>query len=491
VGVALDADRFAEVTFAVSIDGGPYELIGTDTNSPFRVFYDVSDLPTNTSLRFKATVNDLRYPDAEYGVSAITVTTTETAEPGAGDYFIFHYFRADGDYGDFDSSDYNDFWGLHLWGDAIDPAELPTWTEPRTFSGFDNYGAFLAVRLIDDSHLVNFIIHRGDVKDGTDADRSFHPSVAKEIWLVGGDANAYTSPAEALQATFIHYNRDDDDYDDWGLHLWQDGQPPLTNWPDRHMPDSFDDFGAVFSITVSQYPTLTLEAGLNFIVHNGDGIQEPDRAYTPTVNYEVWVRDGRPNVYTQKQAALGDYGVAVIHYHRCFGDYGDYDSSDYNDFWGLHTWGAAPDPGWTTPRKADGFTDFGVYFEVPLINDGDLGYILHRGDEKDVEPDQSLDFAQKGYEIWIVQNDDGFQHVSPAIAHNVIGQVCGGAGDISQQRAYWLASRHHRLAGPGQPGRHRPVSPLLRRGCRDYAGPEWHQRRQRHHPDRQSRRPGQ
>jgi hypothetical protein len=52
--------------------------------------------------------------------------------------------------------------------------------------------------------------------------------------------------------------------------------------------------------------------------------------------------------------------VAVIHYHRCFGDYGDYDSDDYNDFWGLHTWGAATDPGWTTPRKADGFTDFGV-----------------------------------------------------------------------------------------------------------------------------------
>jgi pullulanase-type alpha-1,6-glucosidase len=440
VGVALDAYRFAEVTFAVSIDDGPYELIGTDTNTPFRVFYDVSHLPTNTSLRFKATVNDLLYPNAEYGVSAISVTTTATAEPGEGDYFIFHYFRADGDYGDFDSSDYNDFWGLHLWGHAIDPDELPTWTEPRKFSGFDNYGAFLAVRLIDDSQLVNFIIHRGDEKDGTDADRFFDPSVAKEIWLVGGDPEAYTSPAEALQATFIHYNRDDDDYDDWGLHLWQDGQPPLTDWPDRHMPDSFDDFGAVFSITVSHYPTLTLGAGLNFIVHNGQGTQEPDRTYTPTVNYEVWVRDGRSNVYTQKYAALGEFGTAVIHYHRCFGDYGDYDSSDYNDFWGLHTWGAATDPGWTTPRKADGFTDFGVYFEVPLINSENLNYILHRGDEKDVPDDQTLNLAQKGYEIWIVQNDDGFQHVSPAIAYNVIGQVCGGAGDISRQRAYWLAA---------------------------------------------------
>jgi hypothetical protein len=57
-----------------------------------------------------------------------------------------------------------------------------------------------------------------------------------------------------------------------------------------------------------------------------------------------------------------------------------------------------------------------------------------------VPDDQTLNLAQKGYEIWIVQNDDGFQHVSPAIAYNVIGQVCGGAGDISRQRAYWLAA---------------------------------------------------
>ncbi len=439
VGVALDADRFAEVTFAVSIDGAPYEVIGTDTNAPYRVFYDVSHLPADTTLRFKATVHDLLYPDPEYGVATISVVTTEPVEPGSGDYFIFHYYRPDGDYGDFSSNDYNDFWGLHLWGDAIDPTELPTWTEPRKFTGFDSYGAFLAVRLVDDTQNVNFIIHRGDTKD-TDADRSFDPAVAKEIWLVAGDPNAYTSAAEALQQTLVHYQRDDDDYTDWGLHLWQDGNPSLTNWPDRHMVDSYDDFGAVYSITVAQYPTLTLSSGLNFIIHDGMGTQDPTRTYTPTVNYEVWVRDGRDNLYTQEGAAIGDFGVATIHYHRCFGDYGDYDSTDYNDFWGLHTWGAAPDPGWTTPRKPAGTDEFGVYFEVTLTNDsGTLNYILHRGDEKDVDPDQSLNLNSTGYEIWIVQNDDGFQHVSPAIAHNVIGQVCGGAGDITQQRAYWLS----------------------------------------------------
>ncbi len=40
-----------------------------------------------------------------------------------------------------------------------------------------------------------------------------------------------------------------------------------------------------------------------------------------------------------------------LHYRRPAGDYGDYTSTNYADFWGLHTWLGADDPGWTTPRK--------------------------------------------------------------------------------------------------------------------------------------------
>ena len=32
----------------------------------------------------------------------------------------------------------------------------------------------------------------------------------------------------------------------------------------------------------------------------------------------------------------------MIHYHRADGDYGDYTSSDFTDFWGLHVWTGAP-----------------------------------------------------------------------------------------------------------------------------------------------------
>jgi glycosidase len=59
IAAEVNAEVLAEVTFAVSVDGGEYQVIGTDDNAPYRVFYDVSDLPAGTDLTFKAFVNDL------------------------------------------------------------------------------------------------------------------------------------------------------------------------------------------------------------------------------------------------------------------------------------------------------------------------------------------------------------------------------------------------------------------------------------------------
>ena len=83
-------------------------------------------------------------------------------------YAIIHYFRDDGDYGDHTTGDYNDYWGLHLWGDIEETIE---WTAPKPFLGEDEYGRFAWVKLAENASNVGFIVHRGDVKDGTEADR--------------------------------------------------------------------------------------------------------------------------------------------------------------------------------------------------------------------------------------------------------------------------------------------------------------------------------
>ncbi len=203
----------AEVTFAVKLNGqGDWLPIGTDTNPPYRVFYDASGLPDGTTVDIIAVINDLngRYAaDQVVGVLPSYVA----AGPGPGgqyDYAVIHYLRNDGDYGDHTTGNFNDFWGLHLWGEAIDPSEVTGWPAPKPFLGEDSYGRFAWIALQDSSKDVNFIVHGGDNKDGTQADRSFNPaSDGPEIWVRQEDGDFYTSQAAAQGFVTIHYQRPD------------------------------------------------------------------------------------------------------------------------------------------------------------------------------------------------------------------------------------------------------------------------------------------
>lgn len=407
VAAELDTPAYAEVTFAVSVNGGDYEVIGTDDNAPYRVFYDSAALPAATSLTFKAIVRDL---SGNLNASKVSVTVGEPEPPAVGtEYAVIHYNRPDGNY---------DEWGLHLWGDIEETIE---WSAPKPFLGEDEYGRFAWVKLSPNAQNVGFIVHRGDEKDGTTADRFFNPLQTPEIWLKAGDPATYTSQAAAQGYATIHYHRPDGVYDGWGLHLWGDGLGPGegTAWDTPKPPTDIDDYGAYWNIAVTD-----VTVPLNFIIHNGDNKDPgPDQSFIPEVDASVWIMSGDETIYGQRGAAQD---FVILHYRRPAGDY---------DGWGLHTWGGADDPGWATPRMPTGFDSFGAIFTVPVYPDAEqIGYIFHRGDEKDPGPDQFLVFDTYGYEVWQLQGAD------PENPYILPLQFTGGPnpGNINEQSAYWV-----------------------------------------------------
>ena len=346
VAAEVGATPYAEVSFAVSVDGAPYELLGTDDNAPYRIFYDASGLAAGTSLTFKAVVKDL---DGNLNANKVTVSVGAVTPPptGAALYAIIHYNRPDGNYAD---------WGLHLWGDITETID---WAAPKPFLGEDEYGRFAWVRLAANAQNVGFIVHSGNTKDGTDADRFFNPAVTPEIWLKANDATTYTSQAAAQGYATIHYHNPGGDYTGWGLHLWGDAIDPSegTGWATPKPPTGTDDYGLYWNVLL-QNPAQPL----NFIIHRGDEKDPgPDQSFIPANDASVWIMSGDETIYGQEGAAKG---FVRLHYHRPAGDYGDYTSTNYADFWGMHTWGGAADPGWTTPRKPVGFDAFGAVFEV-------------------------------------------------------------------------------------------------------------------------------
>ena len=231
------------------------------------------------------------------------------ATTGPANYAIIHYYRSDGDYGDHTTGDYNDYWGLHLWGDIEETIE---WTSPKPFLGEDEYGRFAWVKLAPEATNVGFIIHRGDTKDGTDLDRFFNPSVTPEIWLQQDDDSHYGSQASAQGFATVRYHRPDGDYGDptspdyndfWGLHLWGDAIDPSegTGWTDPKKPDGIDDYGIFWDVLL-QDPSQPL----NFIIHRGDNKDPgPDQDFTPNDTATVWIQSGDVEIYAQRGAAEG------------------------------------------------------------------------------------------------------------------------------------------------------------------------------------------
>jgi glycosidase len=172
------------VSFERSVAGGPWTPVGSDATSPaYTVFDDLGalGLAPGTTVAYRATLGSARS----------AVRTVRYAGPPLATATL-RYHRPAGDYGQ---------WGLHLWGDAVDPAVLAqvAWDRPWPATRVENGWAVYEIPLADDTKPVNFIMHlpNGDAVPATrepGGDRSFRPIDAPEVWLKQGDPTVYTSP---------------------------------------------------------------------------------------------------------------------------------------------------------------------------------------------------------------------------------------------------------------------------------------------------------
>ncbi|MFF8945855.1 pullulanase-type alpha-1,6-glucosidase [Streptomyces sp. NPDC014864] len=228
--------------------------------------------------------------------------------------------------------------------------------------------------------------------------------------------------ASSREYAVVHYKRTDGDYANWGLYAWGDlADGESTTWPASHPFIGRDAYGA--------FAYVKLKPGasnVGFLVIDKDGNKDvsADRSIDVTKTGEVWIEQGKDTVQTQRpDYPAQDRTKAVIHYHRADGDY---------DGWGLHVWtGAANPTDWSNPLKPVKTDAYGAVFEVPL-SDGatSLSYIVHKGDQKDLPADQSLDLKANGYEVWQVSGQEKY----------LLPQPTGSAAalDLGTSKAIWI-----------------------------------------------------
>ncbi|WP_411150060.1 pullulanase-type alpha-1,6-glucosidase [Streptomyces sp. A30] len=242
------------------------------------------------------------------------------------------------------------------------------------------------------------------------------------------DSVTGTPPAEEIPSAssrdyaVVHYKRTDGDYADWGLYAWGDlADGESTDWPDSHPFIGRDAYGA--------FAYVKLKPGasnVGFLVIDKDGTKDvsADRTIDVIKTGEIWIEQGKEAVQTERpDYPAQDKTKAVLHYHRADGNY---------DGWGLHVWtGAANPTDWSNPLKPVKTDPYGAVFEVPLNEGaGSLSYIIHKGDEKDLPTDQSLDLTANGHEVWLVNGQEKYLLPQPAGS--------AAALDLTTSKAVWI-----------------------------------------------------
>ncbi|MEV4227153.1 pullulanase-type alpha-1,6-glucosidase [Streptomyces bobili] len=231
-----------------------------------------------------------------------------------------------------------------------------------------------------------------------------------------------TPTASSRDYAVVHYKRTDGDYANWGLYAWGDlAEGESTNWPDSHPFTGRDAYGAFAYVKLKPGAT-----GVGFLVIDGQGNKDvsADRTIDVTKSGEIWIEQGKETVLTERpEQPAQDRSKAVLHYHRADGAY---------DGWGLHTWtGAANPTEWSNPLKPVRTDSYGAVFEVPLTEGAtSLSYILHKGDEKDLPTDQSLDLTASGHEVWLLNGQEKYLLPQPAGS--------AAALDLTTSKAVWI-----------------------------------------------------
>ncbi|WP_435853590.1 pullulanase-type alpha-1,6-glucosidase [Streptomyces sparsogenes] len=241
-------------------------------------------------------------------------------------------------------------------------------------------------------------------------DRAGHTASARAASTAGQAPAPRRPSAVDRDYAVVHYKRADGDYDGWRL----------TSGDTAADFSGRDAYGAFAWLKVPDGETK-----LDYGIEKNTTADGPQRSIDLARTGEVWVEQGEDGQTEKRPDGVyppQDKTKAVIHLHRADGQY---------DGWGLHTWTGAKNPTeWSKPLQPTGKDAYGVTFEVPLADGAtSLSYIVHRGDEKDIPGDRSLDLTTYGHEVWLNSGDDNY--LLPAV---------GSAPDLdpTKARAEWI-----------------------------------------------------
>lgn len=227
-------------------------------------------------------------------------------EPVPENNIRIHYNRTDGNYENY---------GAWLWNDVASPSA--NWPTGATmFEKTDSYGAYIDVPLAEGAKNIGFLvmdITKGDAgKDGGDKGFTITSPDVNEIWIQQGSDKVYTyEPVDLPENTVrIHYEREDGNYENFGVWNWGDVAAPSDNWPTGAADlEGEDRYGAYVDIPLNENAK---EIGFIMLDESkGDaGKDGGNKTFNLLDKYDhLWVKQGDDTVYISPH---GDVATGLI-----------------------------------------------------------------------------------------------------------------------------------------------------------------------------------
>ncbi|MCA1065281.1 pullulanase [Rossellomorea aquimaris] len=225
-------------------------------------------------------------------------------EPVPENNIRIHYNRTDGNYENY---------GAWLWNDVAKPSA--GWPTGATmFEKTDSYGAYIDVPLAEGAKNIGFLVMdvtKGDAgKDGGDKGFTIGSPEVNEIWIQQGSDKVYTyEPVDLPENTVrIHYEREDGNYEGFGLWTWGDVKNAPATWPTDAIDFTKKDrYGAYVDVELNEGAK-----NLGFlIVNEATGEKDGgDKSFNLLDKYDhLWVKQGDDNVFISPH---GDVATGLI-----------------------------------------------------------------------------------------------------------------------------------------------------------------------------------
>ncbi|TMW72539.1 pullulanase [Alteribacter natronophilus] len=233
--------------------------------------------------------------------------------------------------------------------------------------------------------------------------------------ITGSEDDGVTEPVEGSTIR-IHYDRDDDNYENWGLWLWDDVAEPSDNWPSGGTwfdPDQVTDYGAYLDIELAEDAEK-----IGFLVLNPQGDKEGDDKYLEIISpdmEEVWIKEGSDRVWLYEPIDLPENTVR-INYERASSesDFGALSGVTYEP-WGLWMWGdvAVPSeeagdwPTGATPFSNEDVGKYGAYLDIEVIEDAqEISFIVVNRENGEQSGDMHVNMNNADEQLFVREGDD-------------------------------------------------------------------------------------